>query len=462
MSRYMPAATPTSVPTRVSHGAVESLPSSHFPPRKNRTTHAPNSKPAVAQLPQPTASLALRSQGSVGRLYSGGRGSGMGSRSLGRRRPASFVSRPPLQGHSGETSQAPYSRTRARGRGTRGRNLPPVSRPLQRLVRLLQFGGFLLVELLGRSLPSAAIPVVARAVGGLWRALDRGRRALVAENLRIAFGETLPKRERRRLERAAFSALIQVVLEVLVQPRLLRSPEDLERRVRLHGDWREMADDVRKGRGGLLVTGHLGNWELGGRCLRLYGVPARAVMRSFENPLLDAHAVRVRGGPDSVIPKRGAVSAVRQAIAAGSWVGLLSDQNAGRSGVFVPFFGLPASTHPLPAALAIRMQVPLYVAACLRRTPASYLFDVHVRRIDTGPAGAALTDARVDDVVARLTATIEEWVRRAPDQYNWLHRRWKSRPPGEAPGPHQPAYGVPFEAPGRSGTGAFRRRLLRR
>jgi hypothetical protein len=62
-------------------------------------------------------------------------------------------------------------------------------------------------------------------------------------------------------------------------------------------------------------------------------------------------------------------------------------------------------------------------------------------------------------VLARVTATLEEWVRAAPEQYNWLHRRWKSRPPGEPAGPHQPAYAVPFEAPGRSGTGSFRRRM---
>jgi KDO2-lipid IV(A) lauroyltransferase len=337
-----------------------------------------------------------------------------------------------------------------------------VARALQPLVRGFQYAAFLFLELLGRSLPVTAIAPVAGAVGAVWHALDRQRRACVAENLRVAFGPGLDPRERRRLERTAFAALLRVVLEVLVQPRLLRRPRDLARRVRLHGDWRALWADVVAGHGGLVVTGHVGNWELGGRCLRLYGVPARAVMRSFQNPLLDAHVVRVRGGPESVIPKRGAVSAVRATLASGGWVGLLSDQNAGRSGVFAPFFGLPASTHPLPAVLALRLGLPLYVAACLRRSGASYAFDVHVRRIETGPNDAGVTDARVDEVVARITAALEAWVRAAPDQYNWLHRRWKTRPPGEPAGPHRPAYAVPCEAPGRAGTGAFRRRLLRR
>jgi Kdo2-lipid IVA lauroyltransferase/acyltransferase len=334
-----------------------------------------------------------------------------------------------------------------------------VRRILPWLLQRLQLAGILLVELCARSLPPAAVPAVAGGLGALWHLADPGRRGVVAENLRIAFGDRLAPRERARLERAAFSALLQVFLEVLMLPRLLRRPRDLERRVRLHGDWRALWADACAHRGGLLVTGHLGNWELGGRCLGLYGVPARAVMRSFGNPLVDRHVVALRGGPASVIPKRGAVSAVRSTLRGGGWVGLLADQNAGRSGVFTPFFGLPASTHPLPAVLALRLRVPLYVAACLRRAGAPFCFDVHVRRLDAGPVEGPVTDERVDALVARMTATIEEWVRGAPDQYNWLHRRWKSRPPGEAPGTHQPAYAVPFDAPGRAGTASFRRRL---
>jgi KDO2-lipid IV(A) lauroyltransferase len=220
-----------------------------------------------------------------------------------------------------------------------------------------------------------------------------------------------------------------------------------------------MWDRARAGQGGLLVGGHSGNWELGPRCLRLCGVNARAVMRPVDNRLIDRHAIAARGGPETVIPKRGAVRAVMGTLRDGGWVALLADQNAGRGGVFAPFFGLPASTHPLPAVLALRLRLPLYAAACLRRPGATYAFDIHIRRIDTGPPDDEVTDERVDAVVARMTAAIEGFVREAPAQYNWVHRRWKSRPPGEPAGPHQPAYAVPYGAPGWAGSGGFRRRI---
>ncbi len=319
---------------------------------------------------------------------------------------------------------------------------------------------FLLVELVARSLPPAALRPLAEALGTAWWAFDRRRRARAAANLRVAFGPGLQGRALAARVRQAFVAMLQVPLEVFVQPRLLRSARDVARRTRIHGDEQAVRDDWARGTGGLIVTGHLGNWELAARLLALHGLPARVVMRPVENPFIDAHVRRQRGGDARVIGKRGAVQTVVTTLRERRWVALLADQNAGRGGVFVPFFGLPASTHPVPAVLALRLAVPLYVGACLRRPGEPYAFDVHLRRIDGGPAGE-VTDARVDGVLAEVTATLERWVRAAPDQYNWLHRRWKSRPPGEAPDPRVPPYAVPYGAPGWAGSGGFRRRLER-
>lgn len=337
-----------------------------------------------------------------------------------------------------------------------------MPRRLQRLLHALQYAGFLLVELLVRSLSARAAAGLASVGGSAWYLVDRRRRLRATENLRIAFGATLPPGERARLARGAFTSLLRVALEVLQQPRLLKCARDLDRRVWLHGDWRELHALSRPGgTGGVLVTGHVGNWELGARILRLYDVPTRAVMRPIDNPLLDAHAVRARGGADSVIRKRGAVRDVLGTVRQGGWVALLADQNAGRGGVFVPFFGLRASTHPLPAVVALRLRLPLFAAACLRRPGVPFGFDIHVRRIDLGPPEDDVTDERVDAAMARVTAVLEGWVRAAPDQYNWVHRRWKSRPPDEAPSALWPAYAVPYGAPGWAGSGGFRRRMAR-
>lgn len=329
---------------------------------------------------------------------------------------------------------------------------------MRRALDLLAYGLFLLVELVARSLSPEAVDRLAEAGGTLWWLCDRRRRARARANLRVAYGDAEPAARTRARVRQAFVAMLRVPLEVFVQPRLLRTPRDLRRRSRILGDEADLRAEWARGTGGLIVTGHLGNWELAGRLLALHGLPARAVTRPVENPWLDAHVRRARGGDERVIPKRGAVQAVVSTLKQGRWVALLADQNAGRGGVFVPFFGLAASTHPVPAVLALRLGVPLYVGACLRRPGAPYHFDVHLRRVDPG-LGEETSDERVDALLARVTATLEGWVRAAPEQYNWLHRRWKSRPPGEAPDPRVPPYAVPYGAPGWAGSGGFRRRI---
>lgn len=338
--------------------------------------------------------------------------------------------------------------------GRRGPYPRAVRQVLDRLAYLL----FLLVELVARSLPPRAVGPLSEVGGSLWWALDARRRRRASENLRVAFGDALTPREQRARVRSAFVGMLRVPLEVFLQPRILRTPRDVARRTRVHGDEQALRADWAAGRGGLIVTGHLGNWELAGRLLALHGLPARVVMRPVENPLIDEHVRRERGGDQRVIPKRGAVAAVVSTLREGRWVALLADQNAGRGGVFVPFFGLPASTHPVPAVLALRLGLPLYAGACLRRPGAEFAFDVHLKRMDPGPA-AEISDAQVDALMAQVTATLEGWVRWAPEQYNWLHRRWKSRPPGEGPDPRVPSYAVPYGAPGWAGSGGFRRRL---
>lgn len=334
---------------------------------------------------------------------------------------------------------------------------PSLARALVRGRDLAVYAVFLAVELLARSLPPQAVPHLAAAAGTLWWACDGRRRGRVRQNLRAAFHDALSPAEQRRRTRGAFAAMLQVPLEVFIQPRLLRTPRDLARRTRIQGDEAALRQDWARGRGGLIVTGHLGNWELAGRLLTLHGLPARAVMRPVENPYVDARVRRARGGDGHVIGKRGAVKSVIDTLREGRWVALLADQNAGRGGVFVPFFGLPASTHPLPAVLALRLGLPLYAGAALRRPGRPFTFDVHLRRMDPGE-GEEITDARVDALMAQVTATLEEWVRLDPGQYNWLHRRWKSRPPGESGNPWVPAYAVPYGAPGWAGSGGFRRR----
>jgi Kdo2-lipid IVA lauroyltransferase/acyltransferase len=322
---------------------------------------------------------------------------------------------------------------------------------MRRLLHLLELGVVTLVEGVARTLTGPSVGRAARALGRGWYALDRRRRDRALENLRVAF-PALSFEARRRLARASMGHLLQVPLEVMTSARFLPDVASLERRVRVFGDYEAFRADVHRGRGGLVVAAHLGSWEVAARALLLTGVPARAVMRPLENPYLNRRIVSARGGDRRVIGKHGAARQVVSTLEEGRWAALLADQNAGRHGAFVPFFGLPACTHTLPATLALRLGLPLYVSACLRSPRGPWTFDLHFRRLLPGRepgAGPVPGDPGALDVLARMNAAIEGWVRLAPEQYNWVHRRWRTRPPGEVPGPHLPDYarGVPPRPP---------------
>src|SRR5207253_751618 len=161
---------------------------------------------------------------------------------------------------------------------------------------------------------------------------------------RIAFGDALNEAARKRLAVRAFEHAFVLATEVAWRRRILPNVRAFRRRRTIVGDEAAMRADMRRGGGGgIVLTAHLGNWELAGAYLRYERVPFAAVARPIDNPIVDRYLARLRGGPANLIDKRGAVRDVAEAVAAGTWVGVLSDQNAGSRGIFVPFFGVPAS-----------------------------------------------------------------------------------------------------------------------
>jgi KDO2-lipid IV(A) lauroyltransferase len=301
----------------------------------------------------------------------------------------------------------------------------------------LVYGALRLVEAAVLSMSPAAADGAARALAGAFYRFDRERRRTVLENLRVAFGTETTEAERRRIARRAFSHAFLVGVEAIRRPRVLRDARAYQRRGRYLGDMAAMRSDIRAGRTGVLLGGHLGNWELSAACLAAEGLPLSVVARPFGNPHVDAYVARGRGGEDAVIFKRGAVRAVRRALDRGRWVGVVADQNAGRHGVFVPFFGLEASTYPFAASIAVREGRPVYFGAAMRVGP-GFRYDYFLRRYAAEPSGDEGEDVR--RLLRAFHEYLEERVRERPEQYFWLHRRWKTRPPDEPPDPLVPVY----------------------
>ena len=177
----------------------------------------------------------------------------------------------------------------------------------------------------------------------------------------------------------------------------------------------------------LLVTGHFGNWELGGYVLGLLGFTTYAIARPLDNPHLDDffRSFRERTG-QKVLAKKDDFDNIQSVLAGGGVLATLADQDAGAGGLFVDFFGRPASTHKAVALLALEYNVPMIVIGTPRvGQPMKY--QVVVEEVIRPEEYAGKADA-VRRISQRFTAALERVVRRFPEQYFWLHRRWKHQP----------------------------------
>jgi Kdo2-lipid IVA lauroyltransferase/acyltransferase len=262
-----------------------------------------------------------------------------------------------------------------------------------------------------------------RRAGDLLYVLLAGRRHTALENLGLAFPDRSPS-EHRAICRGSFQQLGMMLVEAVV---VLWKPSAMVSRITLEG--REHLTEALAGSpaGALIVTAHLGNWELLSLAGRLTGLAFATVVRPLDVRFLNRFAERLRASAGiERIGKRRAARAILDALRGGRVVGILLDQNTARSeGVFVPFFGRPASTSRGLALLSLRAGVPI-LPAFIHREPDGR----HRIVIETAirlPASGSLETA-VAEVTAECVRRIEAAIRRWPDQWFWLHRRWRTRP----------------------------------
>lgn len=281
------------------------------------------------------------------------------------------------------------------------------------------------------ALPAPAAAALCRGLAGFVCALPqkwtRGR--VARQNLAVAFPDLTPRQADERV-RAMWTHLFRLVTEIVVFDRKLRRgnlPDVVSFRRR-----DETTRAINSGRPVIMLGGHFGNWEVSAASFGLYGIPVSLVARDLDNPLIhEWFAARRRSGGGRLISKKGGGGEVTEVLAAGGIVGLLGDQDAGTRGQFVPFFGKDASTFKSIALLA-REYDALVLVGYARRLPDDFRRNRWVR-FEVGTE--AIYDPRdftaesaVKDLTAAYTAALERAVRRSPEQYFWVHRRWKSVP----------------------------------
>ncbi len=281
--------------------------------------------------------------------------------------------------------------------------------------------------------PRAAARLARRAAWVMCRVVPKKwTRYHVAEaNLRLAFGDELTDEQRDRLILEMWVHLFRMIVEIAQLPRKLRLNN-----FRDVFEFRDRARVVRavcSGRPMILVSGHYGNWEMSLAVFGLLGLRMHAVARPLDNPYLNRwfEAYRQHTG-HRLVPKRGAVRRLACVLEQGQTAALLGDQDAGLSGIFVDFFGHPASTFPTVARLALDADALICVGYSRRLTD-----DFNANRWVRYELGCLeVIDPRhytgpnaVRQITQQVSWALERAVRLSPEQYFWVHRRWKTKPP---------------------------------
>ena len=285
--------------------------------------------------------------------------------------------------------------------------------------------------------------VIIKILGGLPRSLSRAAaialswticlihvrlRHVGMRNLKLAFPEKT-RRERARILRGVFTSLGRQLAEVCLFPTY--TLENVGKVV-VYDGFENFERALARGKGVLFLTAHLGGWELSAFTHSLYGHPLHIVMRPLDNVYLDSLMRRYRTmHGNSTVDKDDFVRGLLSAMKAGETVGILMDTNmTPPQGVFTDFFGIPACTASGLARIALRTDaavVPGFTVWDPGLRKYRLRFDPALKLIRTGN-----DDADVVANTALFTKVIEEYVRKYPDQWLWVHRRWKTRPAGEA------------------------------
>jgi KDO2-lipid IV(A) lauroyltransferase len=273
---------------------------------------------------------------------------------------------------------------------------------------------------------------LARGLAWLAYHLDRRHRRVAVTNLRHTFPD-LDEAGIDRLVRACYEHFATVAVEMVRLPRVLRA-DNYKEYTHWHPENGEAIGIAwaNCGRPLLILTGHIGNWEILGYTIGLVGLRASVIARKIDNTYLNRMICNLRQKTGQILlDKNDDYERILAMLRAGEFVAMLGDQDAGARGLFVEFLGRPASTFKSIALLSLEYQAPILVIGAARvGQPMRYRLyfeDVILPEefADCPDATRAITE--------RYTQALERMIRRHPEQYFWLHRRWKHQPRVRAP-----------------------------
>jgi len=265
------------------------------------------------------------------------------------------------------------------------------------------------------------------ALGGITCNVMSGHRKTAMNNLEIAFGEGLSLPKRKEICRGMFGNMVKSLYEFLHFTRF--SETDITSMVELDGSI------IRKytagGRGVIVLTAHMGNWELLGARVVAEGFKLTVIGKNLRDVWLNRlmHRLRKSAGVENISKGKGIFNPVVEALQRNEIVGLLADQNAGSDGCFVDFFGKTASTFTGPAVFAAHTGAVILPAFCIRQKDNSHKVIFYDPIFPASPSNKET----IYECAKEYTRCIERVVREYPEQWLWIHKRWKTQPDPENP-----------------------------
>lgn len=294
--------------------------------------------------------------------------------------------------------------------------------------RRVEAGVMLAVSGLLRALPVRLRVGLGRAIGRIAHRLDRKHRDLARDNIRRALG--CSEDDAARIARRTFEFFGRAFAESLAMPAYLG--ERLERMVKVEG-LEHLAAAAARGKGVIICSAHIGNWELAGLRQSRAGFPIDYISRPLDNPWLYAKLIAWReAGGVHTHTKHGAVRSAMKTLREGRSLAFVIDQNMTiPPRIFVPFFGRLAATPLTMAHLALRVGSAVVPAWTEPHADGTYT----LRYLPEIVPGEGTFDEQVAQLTLAATRVVEGWIRKRPESWLWLHDRWKTRP-----GPDDPVY----------------------